>query len=283
VALAATRIRQNAGYRTYALLLNRGLIEFDEEDRAALSATTVDPEDRLLLGVMDASMRLRVASGPRAGKPVRRIGTHGVVGLSRGRSKRMHAKGGGFDLHAGLLVPRADRKRLERVSRYLLRPALALERLHEVGEDGYEWVLKRPWADGTHALRFSGHELMEKLAVLVPMPRANLVRYHGVLAPAARWRRHVVPRADAEGRVCGHRSVGGRVPRRRVSWAQLLKRVFIEDVLRCRGCGGPRRLLAEVTNPDAVRAILTHLGIDPRTEGSASVRGPPTTGLFAAI
>ena len=100
----------------------------------------------------------------------------------------MHAKGGGFDLHAGLLVPRADRKRLERVSRYLLRPALALERLHEVGEDGYEWVLKRPWADGTHALRFSGHELMEKLAVLVPMPRANLVRYHGVLAPAARWR-----------------------------------------------------------------------------------------------
>ena len=100
---------------------------------------------------------------------------------------------------------------------------------------------------------------------------------------AARWRRQVVPRADVEGRVCGHHLVGGRVPTRRVSWAQLLKRVFIEDVLRCRGCGGPRRLLAQVTNPDAVRAILTHLGIDPRTEGSAGVRGSPATGLFAAI
>ena len=132
------------------------------------------------------------------------------------------------------------------------------------------------------ALRFSGHELMEKLAVLVPMPRANLVRYHGVLAPAARWRRHVLPQADAEGRVCGHRPRGGRVPKRRVSWAQLLKRVFIEDVLRCRGCGGPRRLLAEVTDPDAVLAILTHLGIDPNTEGSAGVRGPPSRTLRTA-
>ena len=47
--------------RVLRLLLHRGLIEFDEEDKAALSATTVDPEDRLLLGVMDASMRLRVA------------------------------------------------------------------------------------------------------------------------------------------------------------------------------------------------------------------------------
>jgi hypothetical protein len=268
--------------RVLVLLLSRGLIEVDEEDGVALSSTTVDPEDRLLLGVMNASMRLRVASGPRAGKPVQRVGTHAKAAPARGRRKRMHAKGGGFDLHAGLFVPRADRERLERVSRYLLRPALALERLQQVGEDAYEWALKRPWGDGTRALRFSGHELMEKLAVLVPMPCANLVRYHGVLAPAARWRRHVLPQADAEGRVCGHRPRGGRVPKRRVSWAQLLKRVFIEDVLRCRGCGGPRRLLAEVTHPDAVLAILTHLGIDPTTEGSAGVRGPPRRTLRTA-
>ena len=35
--------------------------------------------------------------------------------------------------------------------------------------------------------------LMEKLAALVPIPRANLVRYHGVLAPASTWRAAVVP------------------------------------------------------------------------------------------
>ena len=36
-------------------------------------------------------------------------------------------------------------------------------------------------------------KLMEKLAALVPAPRVNLVRYHGVLAPRSAWRDAVVP------------------------------------------------------------------------------------------
>ena len=36
-------------------------------------------------------------------------------------------------------------------------------------------------------------ELIEKLAALVPPPRLNLVRYHGILAPNARARCLVVP------------------------------------------------------------------------------------------
>ena len=36
-------------------------------------------------------------------------------------------------------------------------------------------------------------ELLEKLAALVPPPRVNLVRYHGVLAPHARNRDKIVP------------------------------------------------------------------------------------------
>ena len=36
-------------------------------------------------------------------------------------------------------------------------------------------------------------ELTEKLAALVPPPRLNLVRYHGILAPNAGARRLVVP------------------------------------------------------------------------------------------
>ena len=162
--------------------------------------------------------------------------------------KRMHAAGGGVDLHASVFVARAVWERLERVARYLLRPALALDRIRLVDGE-YEVGLKRPWSDGTHALRFSPHELMEKLSVLVPMPRANLVRYHGVLAPAAKWRDHVLPRPDGEGRVCGHRPPGGRVPKRCVPWAMLIRRVFLDDVLRCPTCRGPRRLIGEVTDP----------------------------------
>ena len=36
-------------------------------------------------------------------------------------------------------------------------------------------------------------ELMEKLAALVPAPRANLIHFRGVVAPAAKWRTSIVP------------------------------------------------------------------------------------------
>ena len=48
--------------------------------------------------------------------------------------------------------------------------------------------LRHPWADGTTALTFEPTAFRERLAVLVPRPRINLVRYHGVLAPRAAWR-----------------------------------------------------------------------------------------------
>ncbi len=116
---------------------------------------------------------------------------------------------------------------------------------------------------------------MEKLAALVPIPRANLVRYHGVLAPAAKWRSKVVPKADDEGRVCGRRAPGGVAPNDRIPWSQLLRRAFLVQVLRCAGCGNTRRLVSEVTEPDAIRRILEHLGLPLDSEGPVPVRGPP--------
>jgi hypothetical protein len=55
--------------------------------------------------------------------------------------------------------------------------------------------LKTPWRDGTIHVIFEPQELMEKLAVLVPAPRLNLTRFHGILAPAAK-RRASVPSVD---------------------------------------------------------------------------------------
>ena len=46
---------------------------------------------------------------------------------------------------------------------------------------------------------------------------------------------------------------------RRYSWAELMKRVFLVDVLTCPDCGGPRRLLAFILNPSAIERILRHL------------------------
>ncbi|MBM3219072.1 MAG: hypothetical protein FJZ38_10385 [Candidatus Rokubacteria bacterium] len=53
-------------------------------------------------------------------------------------------------------------------------------------------TLKTAWADGTRHLIFAPMALLEKLAALTPRPRINLILYHGVLAPHARWRARVV-------------------------------------------------------------------------------------------
>jgi hypothetical protein len=52
-------------------------------------------------------------------------------------------------------------------------------------------------------------------------------------------------------------------PFARIDWASLIRRVDLEDVLRC-PCGGRRRILSDVTEPDAVVAILEHLGLPAR-------------------
>lgn len=105
-----------------------------------------------------------------------------------------HARWQGFDLHAWLLVPAGDLDRLERVCRYTLRPPVTDERLR-LGSDGQVVLpLRHPWADGTTSLVFEPTAFLERLAVLVPRPRINLVLYHGVLAPRAAWRAEVVRR-----------------------------------------------------------------------------------------
>ena len=49
--------------------------------------------------------------------------------------------------------------------------------------------------------------------------------------------------------------------RRRLSWADLLKRVFAIDVLQCPKCPGRMEVLAHLTEPATVRRVLRHLGI----------------------
>ena len=62
-------------------------------------------------------------------------------------------------------------------------------------------------------------------------------------------------------------------PFARIDWASLLRRVFLEDVLRC-PCGGRRRILSEVTEPAAVVTILEYLGLPARAPPVAAARDP---------
>ena len=105
-----------------------------------------------------------------------------------GRSAARHAHLERFDLHAERAVRADDRAGLERLCRYLLRPPLAQERLARLADGRVVSTLAHPWHDGTRHLIFTPHEFLERLAAITPRPHINLVLYHGVLAPRARWR-----------------------------------------------------------------------------------------------
>jgi hypothetical protein len=117
---------------------------------------------------------------------------------------RCHANLDGFDLHAGTVVPAGQRARLERLCCYTLRPPIAQTRLR-VDAEGQVWIaLRRQWSDGTTHLRFDPVAFLERLAVLIPRPRINLVLYYGAswnassdmwaCPPTGRSRGPLVPR-----------------------------------------------------------------------------------------
>jgi hypothetical protein len=96
-------------------------------------------------------------------------------------------------LHAGVHLHANDRQGLEHLCGYGARPPFSQQRLTALPDGRLAWQLKRPLGDGRTALLLQPTELLRRLATLVPPPRAHLVRYHGVFAPAARWRREVIP------------------------------------------------------------------------------------------
>ena len=187
VALVATRIASTVA----RLLERRGLgLQADPEEVDGLAR-----EQPLLAELYRASVSGRVATGPRAGRRVATVGDRIEVEnleAEAGADTRC-ATVSGLSLHAEVCVPAHDRMRIERLCRYVGRPPLAQERLSRLPDGRLLYRLKRRWRNGTTHVVFEPLEFIGKLAALVPPPRFNLVRYHGILAPAARWRSQVLP------------------------------------------------------------------------------------------
>jgi hypothetical protein len=150
-----------------------------------------------------ASIRSRIATGPEAGERWRRLGDRvepidGGEGGENGVESKAPipprcVREGGMSLHADVAVPAHDRNRLERLCRYVARPPIALDRLEAMPDGRLAYRLKTRWRDGTTHVVMERHELLERLAPLIPPPRTHQVRYHGVLAPCASGRGRVVP------------------------------------------------------------------------------------------
>lgn len=99
-----------------------------------------------------------------------------------------------FDVHAEAAIDCRDRKRVERVCRYLVRPPIATERLGLVG-DSIRYEAKRVWRDGARCVVMDPYDFLAKACAMVPPPRFNTVWFHGVRAPNAALRSEVVSSA----------------------------------------------------------------------------------------
>jgi hypothetical protein len=138
--------------------------------------------------------------------------------------------------------------------------------------------LKNPFRDGTTHILFTPEDFMARLAALVPRPRANLTRYHGVFAPNCKLRKRIVP--TSSGATRNKRPRGGDhdsadkqddppsvnddgMPLAPLTWAERLKRVFLIEISVCPYCGGKLRWIADVTDPEVIQRILEHLRSRP--------------------
>lgn len=222
-----------------------------------------------------AQLQLASALGRQhlGGRPGHRTARLGGGAPYERRAKAYEAHLGWTSLHAGTRVRGSDRAGLERLCRYVLRPAVALSRTTFDASDRATVLLRSRWQDGTEALQFEPVELVGRLASLVPPPRQHTVRYHGVLAPASRWRPQVVPRPTA--------SPAGPGRSRWQRWASLFLRTFGHDPQRCPRCGETMRQVA------LLRAGAHEALVWLEEQGDLVVMGPcargdPPSGLLSS-
>ena len=252
-------------------LERQGLLVRDFEN----SFLTVDsPESSGIDDLLGHSITYRIALGPQQG---RKAFTLQTVPAATDTSDGKLARAAGFSLHAGVACEAHEREKLERLCRYITRPAVSTERLSLTAQGNIRYRLKTPYRDGTTDVVFKPLDFMARLAALVPTPRVNLTRYHGVFAPNHRLREQVTP--ARRGR---HTAETANEPaharHESMTWAQRLKRVFKIELLTCEHCGGAVKVIASIEDPAVIKKILDHL--ERRTDAPTPVfrpfaRAPP--------
>ncbi len=222
------------------------------------------------------SVTYRFATGKSKGKKA--LVLKSVTDNDHTATKGLVAKSSGFSLHAGVATKAHERDRLEKICRYIARPAVSEERLSTNDQGDVIYRFKKPWDDGTTALKLTPMELMERLVALVPRPRVHLTRYHGVLGPHYKHRKQIVPKPPELKLVQDDQTIKPQqleLKKKNLNWARLLARVFNIDVETCIKCGGKMKIIAAIEDPKVIRKILEHMGLPTKPPPLYPARGPP--------
>ena len=274
-------LTQALARRIGRFLERQGLLERDAEN----SYLAGDELEAGAMGqLLSSSITYRIAVGPQQGRKVFTLQT--LPACDQAFDDGV-GKVAGFSLHAGVAARADERQRLERLCRYISRPAISEKRLSLTPNGNVRYQLKTPYLDGTTHIIFEPLDFIARLAALVPKPRVNLTRFHGVFAPNSKYRARVTPaKRGRGGQPATTADPEERTPaehRAAMTWAQRLKRVFGIDIESCAACGGAMRIIACIEDPGVIEKILTHLDSKaPQSEGTRRppCRAPPQRGLF---
>lgn len=268
-------------HRVVRCLERQGLLARDAEN-TYLQLDSLD--DDPLQDLQGRSISYRIAVGPQQGRKVLTLQTLPAQANDARHSERV-AKLAGFSLHAGVCAEAHQRAKLERLCRYITRPAVSEQRIAFTPGGNIRYELKTPYRDGTTHVIFEPLDFIARLAALIPPPRVNLTRYHGVFAPNSHYRALVTPGKRGR-RQQGKASDEPQTPTERraaMTWAQRLKRVFHIDIETCLQCGGPVKVIASIEDPAVIQKILDHLKQKGETQDAVRLpdaRAPPQASLF---
>ena len=118
-----------------------------------------------------------------------------------------------------------------------------------------------------------GADWLALLCRHIPDRFEHLVRYAGWYSNRAKGKRRRMG-ADALGVAVEEVSVP-TAARARSTWARLIHKVYEVDPLQCPKCKGPMRVIALIEDSDAIRRILSHLGLWAPHQLARRNHGPP--------
>ena len=239
-------------------------------------------EDEVMNHLQGSSITYRIAVGTQQGRKVLTLKTLPSRDELDDSTGQALAKAGGFSLHAGVSAKAYQRDKVERLCRYIARPAVSTHRLERLPDGKISYELKTPYKNGTTHVVFEPLDFIARLAALVPKPRVHLTRFHGVFAPNSKHRADVTRKT----KIKNNQSRNINTPldceerRSKMSWAMRLKRVFNIDVTVCRHCQGTVKIIACIEEPSVINKILASINQQQKSQASinatSGIRAPPT-------
>jgi hypothetical protein len=117
------------------------------------------------------------------------------------------------------------------------------------------------------------------VAALIPAPRVNLTRFHGVFAPNSRYRPGIVTQSSHR-KFVEKQARPESEKRDAIAWASRLKRVFNIDISTCESCGGTVKVIACIEDPGVISKILRHLQAPANNQIVLPASQAPPTSLL---